>query len=144
MQIMTTSDIPDDQPLSSAETALIRWLLNNGSPQAKEYLPQLERAHVVSRCGCGCASIDLAIDGKVPPRANGIHILADYECALLEANCSEYLYSSVVACLLGWKYGPKMGLVRQQYSQTLMDYGLWKIIKAQVTTRKRKASLRLT
>jgi len=54
-------------------------LLQHGTSQAKDYLPQLERAWVASRCYCGCASIDFAIDGVVPPPGDGISILADYE-----------------------------------------------------------------
>jgi hypothetical protein len=74
-----TTDIPEDRPLTAAESALIRWLLQNGIPQAAEYLPQLDRARVVSRCACGCASIDFAINGVIPPAGGGMNILADYE-----------------------------------------------------------------
>lgn len=75
----STAAIPEDRPLTDAETSLVRWLLQHGIPQAKDYLPQLDRARVASRCYCGCASIDFAIDGVVPPPGDGIGILADYE-----------------------------------------------------------------
>ncbi len=75
----STAAIQDDRPLTEAETSLVQWLLQHGTPQAKDYLPQLKRAWVVSRCYCGCASIDFAIDGVVPPPGDGISILADYE-----------------------------------------------------------------
>jgi hypothetical protein len=75
---MTTA-IPEDRPLTVAEAALVRWLLQHGIPQAAGYLPQFDRARVVSRCYCGCASIDFAIDGVEPPAGDGIGILADYE-----------------------------------------------------------------
>src|SRR5262245_53690111 len=42
--------IPEDRPLTEAETSLVRWLLQQGIPQAKNYLPQLDRARVASRC----------------------------------------------------------------------------------------------
>ncbi len=75
----TTTAIPEDRPLTAAEVVLVRWLLQHGIPQASGYLPQLDRARVASRCYCGCASINFAIDGVVPPPGNGISILADYE-----------------------------------------------------------------
>ena len=75
----TTTAIPQDRPLTVVEVALVRWLLQHGIPQASGYLLQLNPARVASSCYCGCASIDFAIDGVVPPPANGISILADYE-----------------------------------------------------------------
>jgi hypothetical protein len=74
----TLTPIPDDRPLREPETSLIRWLLQHGTPQAANYLPQLDRARVASRCYCGCASIDFAIDGVIP-RPGSIGVLADYE-----------------------------------------------------------------
>jgi hypothetical protein len=43
------------------------------------YLPQLEHSRVASRCYCGCASINFAVDGVIPPLDDGIIILADFE-----------------------------------------------------------------
>ena len=74
-----TSPIPDDRALTSEEVSLVRWLLEHGSPAARGFLPQLAEARVVSRCYCGCASIDFAIGGVIPPTGDGISILADYE-----------------------------------------------------------------
>ena len=68
-----------DRPLTEQERSLVRWLLEHGNPDAAEFLTQLDDAWVVSRCGCGCASIDFAIGG-VPPRSDaGMHILSDFE-----------------------------------------------------------------
>src|SRR5262245_43902927 len=72
------AEIPEDRPLTNGESGLIRWLLQNGVPEASAYLPQLDLARVVSRCYCGCASINFAINGVVPPVGNTV-ILADYE-----------------------------------------------------------------
>jgi len=71
--------IPEDRPLTVRENTLTRWLLEHGIPEAADYLQQLERARVASRCYCGCASINFAISGVVPPPGDGITILADYE-----------------------------------------------------------------
>jgi hypothetical protein len=70
--------IPEDRPLTPQEQGIVRWLLEHGQPDAVAYLPQLDRARVVSRCPCGCASIDFAIDGVVPPPEVGMHVLSHY------------------------------------------------------------------
>jgi hypothetical protein len=68
----------EERPLTGAEQVLVRWLLEHGRPDAADFLPQLGRARVVSRCPCGCASIDLAIDEAAPPAGAGMSVLSDY------------------------------------------------------------------
>jgi hypothetical protein len=75
----TATAIPEDRPLTAPEAELVRWLLQHGIPQAAGYLPQLNQARVASRCYCGCASINFAIDGVAPSVGDGISILSDYE-----------------------------------------------------------------
>ena len=72
--------IAEDRSLSSEEAALVRWLLEHGIPgtDAACFLPQLEQARVVSRCPCGCASIDFSIARKIPVSAAPLQILSDY------------------------------------------------------------------
>ena len=71
------TEIPEDRELTSSEASLVRWLLNHGCSNGVEFLTQLNRARVASRCYCGCASIDFAIDGIVPEKGN-VSILSDY------------------------------------------------------------------
>jgi hypothetical protein len=71
------AEIPDNRPLSESEASLVHWLLNHGIAKARGYLPQLERSSVASRCYCGCASINFAVDGMIPPSGDGISVLAD-------------------------------------------------------------------
>jgi hypothetical protein len=67
-----------NRQITSAEEQLIRWMLEHGNPEARAFLPQLERAKVTPyRCRCGCASINLSIDG-FPEPSGGLHILADF------------------------------------------------------------------
>jgi hypothetical protein len=67
-----------NRQLTPAEEQLIRWMLEHGNPEARAFLPQLEKAQVTpNRCPCGCASIDLSIDG-FPEPSGGIHVLADF------------------------------------------------------------------
>ena len=73
------SNIAEDRPLTLQEVALTRWLLEHGESGAARFLDQLARARIVSRCGCGCASVDFAIDGQRAPAGTGMDILADYE-----------------------------------------------------------------
>src|SRR6202008_916911 len=74
-----TTAIPEDRPLTATEVSLVRWLLQHGIPQAANYIPQLDRARVASRCYCGCASVDFAIDGAVPSASEPMGVLADFE-----------------------------------------------------------------
>ena len=70
--------IPEDRPLTAKESQLARWLLQHGDASGTSYLSQLDQAHVVSRCPCGCASIDFAVNGVTPPADAGMQILADF------------------------------------------------------------------
>jgi len=81
MKIMTKErkSIPEDRPLTAEETALVRWLLEHGFAEADAFVPQLEQARVVSRCPCGCASINFSIEGKLPPIGDPLQVLSDYE-----------------------------------------------------------------
>jgi hypothetical protein len=67
-----------NRDLTEHERRLVRWMLENGTPEAAAFLPQLERAEATSwRCGCGCASINFAIRGMpIPPP--GVSIIADF------------------------------------------------------------------
>lgn len=69
--------IPDERPLTAAEYRLARWMLEHSGPEAQSFLPQLELAHVVSRCPCGCASIDFEVAGH-PRSVGGLRVLGDF------------------------------------------------------------------
>jgi hypothetical protein len=67
-----------NRALTPIEEQLIRWMLDHGKAAARAFLPQLEKAHVTPfRCPCGCASINLSIEG-LPEPSGGLHILADF------------------------------------------------------------------
>jgi hypothetical protein len=72
------TSIPEDRPLTAQEQRLARWMLEHGEPGAREFLPQLDRARVVSRCPCGCATLDLQVDGFVRPRGGVMRVLGDF------------------------------------------------------------------
>jgi hypothetical protein len=67
-----------NRELTPIEEQLIRWMLQHGKADARAFLPQLEKAQVTPfRCPCGCASINLSIDG-LPEPSGGMHTLADF------------------------------------------------------------------
>ncbi len=46
------------------ELRLVEWLIANSSLDSFEYARQIPQLEVVSRCPCGCPSIDFAIAGR--------------------------------------------------------------------------------
>lgn len=67
------------RPLSAEERTLIEWLLANGSPDAKQFAPQIADLRVVARCTCGCPTIDLAVGDREERTVGPSHILADFD-----------------------------------------------------------------
>jgi hypothetical protein len=67
-----------DRPLTPNEEELIRWMLEHGTSESCAYLSQLKKAKATAwRCPCGCASINISIDG-LPEASGGLTILADF------------------------------------------------------------------
>lgn len=88
-----TMSIPEDRPLTPQEALLVRWLLEHSTKSAAGFLPQLAQVRLVSRCSCGCASVDFAVGGVVPPRSDGIGILSDYEYRTAEGHlCGVFVF----------------------------------------------------
>jgi hypothetical protein len=87
-----TSSIPEDRPLTDEERRLTRWMLEHGTPDAATFLVQLQTARVISRCPCGCASIDFSIAGQ--PRPFGpLQILADFEFGDENNLCGAFVFA---------------------------------------------------
>jgi hypothetical protein len=85
--------IPDDRPLTKQEIDLVRWMLEPGAPRAVEYIAQLERARVIARCYCGCASIDFAVEGLPRPISGNMQILADFEYGDAVRLCGAFVFA---------------------------------------------------
>jgi hypothetical protein len=68
------STIADDRPLTQQETEVLRWLLDHGKPSAAEHIGEVGRVRVVSRCGCGCASVDF-----IEAPRSAMEILSDHQ-----------------------------------------------------------------
>jgi hypothetical protein len=68
----------ENRPLTVEEKTLLEWLMEQGSPEAREFTPQLEHARVVGRCGCGCPTIDLGIGASDTRTVGASQILAEF------------------------------------------------------------------
>jgi hypothetical protein len=53
--------IPVERELSKDEHALLEWLLSHGRPDASTFRPQIGKLHVAAKCGCGCPTVDFAL-----------------------------------------------------------------------------------
>lgn len=68
------------RPLTARERDVTRWLIAHGHASDTDktrYLRQLELATVSGKCGCGCASVDFAIDGRESEEKE-MFIIADF------------------------------------------------------------------
>lgn len=75
---MTSFIRPERRALSQQERALLEWLIANGSPDTKEYSPQLADLSVIGTCTCGGPTIDLALGGHDQRKTAPSKILADF------------------------------------------------------------------
>jgi hypothetical protein len=69
--------LADERPLSKEERTLLEWLVAHGMPNAGRYASQIPHVTVVSRCKCGCPTIDLAVDGI--QKLGASELIADFE-----------------------------------------------------------------
>jgi hypothetical protein len=60
----TANPIDEDRSLTREEESLVRWLLEHSEKDGPSYLPQVDDVRVVSRCPCGCATINLSVKGE--------------------------------------------------------------------------------
>ena len=75
---MSTLVQPEPRSLSTEERILLEWLLANGSSESKEYSSQIGSLRVVSRCTCGCPSIDLALGDRQHRKTGPSTLVADF------------------------------------------------------------------
>jgi hypothetical protein len=69
--------VPDARQLTQKERSLLEELLSHGTAESKLYTGQLPLVTVASRCGCGCPTINLAVDGKVASHRSPSLILSE-------------------------------------------------------------------
>jgi len=59
--VKSKGHIPVERNLSSSERTLLQWLLMHGSTDASKYMSQIDSLRIVSKCGCGCPTVDFAL-----------------------------------------------------------------------------------
>lgn len=67
-----------NRELSLEEQTLLKWLIENGMPEAAAYVAHIPSLRVVGGCECGCPTVDLALDGRRASLTGPHHILADF------------------------------------------------------------------
>lgn len=82
------------RPLTDEERALLRWLIEHGTGDVRQLLSQLGRAGVAAECGCGCASVDLAVDGAEEEKKEPMQLVADFAWRTKAQHlCGAYLFT---------------------------------------------------
>ncbi|MGH8446641.1 MAG: hypothetical protein ACREVL_15320, partial [Solimonas sp.] len=82
------------RPLTDEERRLARWMLENGTVEARGFLAQLDAAEATAwKCLCGCASINFRIKGY-PDAPPGVHILGDFLLGTGENLSGAFIFSS--------------------------------------------------
>jgi hypothetical protein len=86
-------NIPDIRDLNNSEKELILWMLENGNDNSKEYINEIDKLSVASKCPCGCPSINFAYDHKELSYKNGMKPIADFIYKSKKANlCGAFLF----------------------------------------------------
>src|SRR5712671_4831879 len=68
---------PENRPVTASECCLVEWLLQHGNPVSDQFLKQVAYLVVVSKCSCGCPTVNFAQEGDAVAQ-DAEHILADY------------------------------------------------------------------
>jgi hypothetical protein len=85
------SQVAEPRALTAHERELIRWMLEHGPAGAEVFLSQLARARVASGCNCGCASINLEVDG-FPSPTGGLRVLAGFVYGNEDSLCGAFVF----------------------------------------------------
>ncbi len=115
------TSIPDDRDLTAKERLLVEWLLDHGSADANHYRSHLDEVRVATRCYCGCASVDFAIDGVVPKKGEPISVLSDYEWVDSDGRLFGVFLFAKCDLLAGFEIWSQDGLATADYLPELAD-----------------------
>jgi hypothetical protein len=88
---MSARNRPVHRALTSEEHTLLEWLIANGNPDAKQYVPQLADIKVVGLCTCGCPTLDLAIGDRTERTIGSSNVLAEFDGSTAEGSkCASF------------------------------------------------------
>lgn len=113
--------IPDDRDLTARERLLVEWLLEHGTTDSNRYRSHLKGARVATRCYCGCASVDYAIDGVVPKVGEPITVISDYEWIDSDGRLFGVFLFARCDLLAGLEVWSQDGLATADYLPELVD-----------------------
>jgi hypothetical protein len=82
-----------DRPATQHERDIIRSLLEHGDPQYLQLASQIESLRVVSKCTCGCPTIDFALEGD-PPSRKGARLISDFVATVDDQDVGVLLFEN--------------------------------------------------
>jgi hypothetical protein len=86
--------IPDARPLEDEERVVIGWLIDHGTGDVALLRSQLDHASVAAKCGCGCASIDIAVERTEGTKEGPMQVVADFAWKTNTGHlCGAYLFT---------------------------------------------------
>ncbi|MFF1609900.1 hypothetical protein ACFVYA_19160 [Amycolatopsis sp. NPDC058278] len=93
----------EPRPLTPNERTTLDTLLAADFPGAAELRAQATTARVVGRCGCGCPTIDLAVDDVTPrwPKKESVAVEADVP----DGGLIVFAEEGRLSCLEYWSVG---------------------------------------
>ena len=85
-----THQLPGNRKPTPEELRIVQWLLENStSDTAASYMTQVSTLQVVSRCDCGCASINFSA-----PTGSSMDVLSDYQWTTHEGHlCGVFIFA---------------------------------------------------
>jgi hypothetical protein len=60
-----------DRPITQQESEIVRWLLDHGDPRYFHLASQIDSLRVISKCTCGCPTVDFALKSGETSRKGG-------------------------------------------------------------------------
>jgi hypothetical protein len=82
-----------DRPATQEEREVVRWLLEHGDPKYRPLTSQVDGLKVVSKCTCGCPTINFALDGD-PPSRKGTRLIGDFVATVDDQDVGVLLFEN--------------------------------------------------
>ena len=83
--------VRENRELTSEEMRLLRWMLEHGSAESAKLVDQIALLRVISRCPCGCASIDFSFNGDEPVDGQ-MRVIADFLYGDASSLCGAFVF----------------------------------------------------
>lgn len=90
-----------NRPITAQERALIEWLLRHGKPGSEHFLQQVDSLLVVSKCLCGCPTVNFTREGESVPYEVE-RMLADYLATVDGMDVGVILFQRLFIRMKNW------------------------------------------